>query len=152
MNPYFKWLPFRPVNGEILTVETDLDIELIVNRGVFCVPLGSGKFRVGSNYNHEKLIWEPTSKGKMQIEEKLENLIKTSFNTIYQKAGVRPATKDRKPYIGLHPNNETIGLLNGLGTKGVSLAPYFGEHFAAFLQGETELDNEVNISRYFSLS
>ncbi|MEM9298365.1 MAG: FAD-dependent oxidoreductase [Bacteroidota bacterium] len=151
-NPFFNWLPFSPVKGEVLTIESDLDIDVIVNRGVFCVPLGGSKFRVGSNYDNNNLTWTPTEKGKHQIEERLKALINTPFTTVYQKAGVRPATKDRRPYIGLHPSNETIGIFNGLGTKGVSLSPYFGEHFASFLEGETELDNEVNISRYFSLS
>ncbi|MEM1405196.1 MAG: FAD-dependent oxidoreductase [Bacteroidota bacterium] len=151
-NPFFNWLPFSPVKGEVLTVESDLDTDLIVNRGVFCVPLGGGKFRVGSNYDNNDLTWTPTEKGKQQIEQRLKALINTPFTTVYQKAGVRPATKDRRPYIGLYPSNETIGIFNGLGTKGVSLSPYFGEHFASFLEGETELDNEVNISRYFSLS
>lgn len=151
-NPYFRWLPFSPVKGEILTVEAPLNIDVIVNRGVFCVPLGDNTYRVGSNYEHNDLTWESTEQGKIQIEEKLGNLIGVPFKTIHQKAGVRPSTKDRKPYVGIHPSKETIGVFNGLGTKGVSLAPYFGEHFAAFLEGEIELDDEVNINRYFSLS
>ncbi|MEM8567198.1 MAG: FAD-dependent oxidoreductase [Bacteroidota bacterium] len=151
-NPYFNWLPFSPVKGEILTIESELNTTVIVNRGVFCVPKGGNQFRVGSNYDNTDLSWIPTDKALVEIEDKLKALLKVPFKTIHQKAGVRPATKDRRPYIGLHPKNETIGMFNGLGTKGVSLAPFFGEHFAAFLNGETELDNEVNISRYFSLS
>lgn len=151
-NRYFNWLPFSPVKGEILTIASQLETDVIVNRGVFCIPLGNGNFRVGSNYDNSDLTWEPSEKGKKQIEDKLAVLINASFVAVSQKAGVRPATRDRRPFIGLHPSNETIGIFNGLGTKGVSLSPHFGEHFAAFLEGETELDNEVNISRYFSLS
>ena len=151
-NPFFSWLPFKPVKGEILSVKAELATDKIINRGVFCVPLGGGMFRVGSNYDNNDLSWKPTDHGRLQIETKLRSLLKVPFNTIHQTAGIRPATKDRKPYLGLHPRHETIGLFNGLGTKGVSLSPYFGSHFAAFLEGEIELDNEVNISRYFSLS
>ncbi|MEM7110745.1 MAG: FAD-binding oxidoreductase [Bacteroidota bacterium] len=151
-NPYFNWLPFRPVKGEILTIHSELETEVIVNRGVFCVPKGNNRFMVGSNYDNYDVSWEPTARACTQIEEKLRILLKVPFHTIHQKAGIRPATKDRRPYVGLHPKNETIGIFNGLGAKGVSLAPYFGEHFAAYLTSETELDNEINISRYFSLS
>ncbi len=150
-NTYFNWLPFRPVKGEVLEIKCDLEVNFIVNRGVFCVPLSKNMFRVGSNYDNNDHSWTPTERAKAEIEEKLRALINVPFETVYQKAGVRPSSKDRRPYIGLHPANEALGVFNGLGTKGVSLAPFFGEHFACYLEDGKELYKEVNISRYFSL-
>ena len=150
-NIFFRWLPFRPVKGEILEVKSDLAINYIVNRGVFCVPVGNNLFRVGSTYDNEDHSWDPTEKARSEIEHRLRGLINVSFKTIHQKAGIRPSSKDRRPYIGLHPQKSTLGVFNGLGTKGVSLAPYFGAHFAAYLEGSEELNEEVNINRYFSL-
>ena len=150
-NPHFNWLPLSPVKGEVLTVKSEANFEVIANRGVFCVPLGNSVFRVGSNYDNKDHSWNTTEKARQEIEDRLKQLIRPDFETIHQKAGIRPATKDRRPYIGLHPINETIGVFNGLGTKGVSLAPYFGEQFAAYLEENKQLDERVNISRYFSL-
>ncbi len=150
-NIFFRWLPFRPVKGEVLEVKSSITLNYIVNRGVFCVPLGNNLFRVGSNYDNEDHSWAPTERAKNEIEKKLAGLINVPFETIHQKAGIRPSSRDRRPYIGLHPKMNHLGLFNGLGTKGVSLAPYFGEHFAACLETGEELNKEVNISRYFSL-
>lgn len=150
-NTFFDWLPFRPVKGELIEVALDTKFPVILNRGVFVVEIGDGVYRVGSTYNNHDLSWEPTRDGKEYLLEKLKKLV--DCEPVVQKhyAGVRPATADRHPIIGIHPSFETIGLFNGLGTKGVSLSPWFGKHFAGYLCGENELDLEVNISRYFSL-
>jgi glycine/D-amino acid oxidase-like deaminating enzyme len=68
-----------------------------------------------------------------------------------QIAGIRPATKDRRPFIGIHPQYKTLAIFNGLGTKGVSIAPYYSGQFADCLISQKELDQDVNINRYISL-
>jgi glycine/D-amino acid oxidase-like deaminating enzyme len=151
VNTFFDWLPFRPVKGELLEVSLDMSFPVIVNRGVFMLETMPGIFRVGSTYNNHELSWEPTTKGKEYLLEKLGKLIDGTPVVKRHYAGVRPATADRHPILGFHPGNETIGLFNGLGTKGVSLSPWFGEHFSGHLCGDHELDDEVNINRYFSL-
>jgi glycine oxidase len=150
-NTFFDWLPFRPVKGELLEVNLDARYPVILNRGVFVVEIGDGVYRIGSTYNNHDLSWEPTSEGKEYLLEKLKKLVDSEPVVQKHYAGVRPATADRHPIIGIHPTIETIGIFNGLGTKGVSLSPWFGKHFAGFLCGENELDSDVNISRYFSL-
>ena len=80
---------------------------------------------------------------------KLMKLSPMSFEIKGQLAGVRPATKDRKPFVGIHPEHKPLGIFNGLGTKGVSLAPYFAENFIDFLESKAELVPEVDVFRYF---
>lgn len=150
-SPYFGWLPFKPVKGEILKITGEHSLKNILNRGVFVLPLEDGTFRVGSNYNHIELDTKITEKGRAEIEEKLNELVDTPYSVVGQEAGIRPATKDRRPFIGLHPQWKTLGVFNGLGTKGVSLAPYFSEAFVSFLEDDEDLPPEVNISRYNSL-
>jgi hypothetical protein len=53
--------------------------------------------------------------------------------------------------VGLHPENPALGIFNGLGTKGVSLAPYFAHQFVEHLEEDKDLHREVHINRYFSL-
>jgi glycine/D-amino acid oxidase-like deaminating enzyme len=150
-NPYFSWLPFKPVKGEILSIESEIDSSLIINRGVFVIPEYENRFKVGSTYDNNDLTLTPTSKGRAQIEDKLKELINVEYSVKNHYVGIRPATKDRKPFIGMHPNLDKVGIFNGLGAKGVSLAPYFANQFAQYLVNQSELDKEVNIDRYFSL-
>ncbi|MTI31752.1 NAD(P)/FAD-dependent oxidoreductase [Xanthovirga aplysinae] len=148
---YFSWLPFRPVKGELLHIETDALLDKIYNRGVFVVPTKTGICKVGATYNWKELNHVATSNARTELEEKLNNLVIFSYEVIDQKVGVRPATKDRKPFLGSHPNFSELAVFNGLGTKGVSLSPYFSEQLADFFVMNKELDMEVNINRYISL-
>lgn len=150
-NTFFNWIPFSPVKGETITVSIPGFPEThIVNKDVFILPLGENLFKVGATFDYD-LKPGVTDKGRNELVEKLQKLIQVPFQVVDQQAGIRPASKDRRPLIGLHPNLEMIGLFNGLGTKGVSLAPYFADQFADFLDGKEELDPDVNIQRYYSL-
>lgn len=151
-NPLFDWLPYNPVKGQVLDVLMDnYPITNIVNQGVFIMPVESNHYRVGATYTWHDLNWQTTEDGKAFLEQKLQGLLKVPYRIIGQRAGIRPATKDRRPLIGLHPAHPAVGIFNGLGTKGVSLAPFWADQFADFLEGRKELDPEVNIERTFSL-
>jgi glycine/D-amino acid oxidase-like deaminating enzyme len=148
---FFDWLPFQPVKGEIITIESAADFDKIINRGVFLLPLGDGKYKVGATYDWNDTSNKITDSARKELNQKLDQLLKLKYTVVDQAAGIRPATKDRRPFIGIHPEFEQIGIFNGLGTKGVSLAPYFADRFSDSLERGLELDSEVNISRYFSL-
>ena len=151
-NPYFNYLPFNPVKGEIMDVEIKyLDSQEIINQGVFVIPLGKDKFRLGATYKWDALDFEPTEDGAAVLTEKYAKLMKPSMQILSQQAGVRPATKDRRPFIGMHPKLDNVGIFNGLGSKGVSLAPFFSNQFVDFLVNRKELHPEVNINRFASL-
>ncbi|PWK28164.1 glycine/D-amino acid oxidase-like deaminating enzyme [Arcicella aurantiaca] len=151
-NPHFNYLPFNPVKGEILDIEIEnIELKEIINQGAFVVPLGENKFRLGATYSWHDLDFTPTEQGKNDLIEKYQKLMKPSMRILAHNAGVRPATKDRRPLIGLHPEIKNIGIFNGLGSKGVSLAPYFAKQFVDFLVYQKELQSEVNINRFASL-
>jgi len=151
-NPYFSYLPFNPVKGEILDIEIkDLDLKEIINQGVFVIPLEKDTFRLGATYKWDVLDFIATKEGKNILIEKYKKLMKPEMRVISQLAGVRPATKDRRPFLGMHVQEEKIGIFNGFGSKGVSLAPFFGKQFVDFLVYQKELHPEVNINRFASL-
>ncbi len=147
----FNWLPFTPVKGEILEIVSDFDTDLVINRGVFVIPMGEGRFKVGSTYDNHDLESGITNKAKQIIEDKLNDLITFKYHVEDQIAGIRPATKDRKPLLGMHPKYKNVGIFNGLGAKGVSLAPFFANQFANHLVYQSGLDKEVDIARYEKL-
>ncbi len=151
-NPHFNYLPFNPVKGEVLDIEIDnIDLQEIVNQGAFVIPLGENNYRLGATYSWHELDFTPTEQGKNDLIEKYQKLMKPSMRILSHNAGVRPATKDRRPFIGMHPDDKNIGIFNGLGSKGVSLAPYFAKQFVDFLVYQKELHPEVNINRFASL-
>ena len=152
-NPFFNWLPFNPVKGENLIVFVDeYELDEIINQGTFILPIDkNGKCRLGATYSWDNLDWETTEEARDSLEEKIKAYLKKPYQILEQQAGIRPSTDDRRPFIGLHPDHPELGIFNGLGTKGVTLAPYFSEQFAKFLESGEDLDEEVNIERVFSL-
>ncbi|XOV93234.1 MAG: NAD(P)/FAD-dependent oxidoreductase [Bacteroidota bacterium] len=145
-NNYWKYLPFRPVKGEIMEVVANFQRDLIVNRNVFIVPK-SQSFLIGSTYDHKHLDNEPSEAGMRNIQDRLSKIFNIEYSVKGQWAGVRPATFDRRPFIGLHPEHPEIGIFNGFGTKGVSLVPFFAAEFVNFLLGNQQLTPEVDIVR-----
>lgn len=148
-NPYFNYLPMVPTQGEILTIKVEnLSVDKILNKGFFIMPLGNDLYRVGSTYNWKISHYETTEEAKAELIEKIKTVLPQEFEIINHQAGIRPTVKDRKPLIGLHPEHKNLGVFNGMGTKGILIAPYFANHFSEFLEGNSELEKEVNIDRF----
>jgi glycine/D-amino acid oxidase-like deaminating enzyme len=151
-NLLFDWLPYNPVKGQILTaVVENYPITSIVNQGVFILPIRSGLLRIGATYSWHDLDWQTTDDGRSFLESKVRAVLKVPYQVVAQQAGIRPSTKDRRPFVGIHPEHPAVGIFGGMGTKGVSLAPYLAEQFARHLLDGEELEPEANISRYVSL-
>lgn len=151
-NSYFNWLPFTPVKGQILEVEIEnLSGNQIVNQGIFILPVSGSRCRVGATYSWENLNWDCTESAREELEEKLKPILKVPHKITGQVAGIRPSSHDRRPMLGLHPHQPRLGIFNGLGTKGVTLAPFFANEFTEYLVHDKELNEAVNIKRYFSL-
>lgn len=149
-NPLFDWVPFVPAKGEVLIIHSqDLNIDKIVMKDVFILPLGNCTFKVGATYTWNELNSQPTENGKTELTNKLKGVLGCSYTIVKHLAGIRPVVKDRKPCLGMHPMYSSVGFFNGLGTKGASLAPYFANHFVDFLEENKFLDKEVDISRFY---
>lgn len=145
-NPFWNWLPFRPVKGETLKIKVALDDDKIINRGVFILPK-NGAHTVGATYDHKRLDYEPSVEGISQLKDRLEKVYKGKYEVISTSAGVRPATFDRRPFIGIHPDHAQVGVFNGFGTKGVSLVPFFAAQLVSYLKGDGEIMPEADIKR-----
>lgn len=151
-NPLFDWLPYNPVKGQVLTALVDnYSIKNIVNQGVFILPVRNGLIRIGATYSWHDLDWQTTEDGRAFLQAKVAGILKVPYTIVDQQAGIRPSTKDRRPIIGLHPTQPAVGIFGGLGTKGVSLAPYLAEQLARYLLDGEDLEPEANISRCISL-
>ncbi len=158
-NPYFSWLPFNLDKGELLLVRIpNLDFKYIFKNKISIVPLHD----VGSDgqLNNENLYWVgatnawqfendlPTEANKQLIVNELREILNCPFEVVAHHAAVRPTVRDRRPFIGLHPQMPSLGIFNGFGTKGASLIPFFAEHFVDSLLNNFLLDKEVDIQRF----
>jgi glycine/D-amino acid oxidase-like deaminating enzyme len=148
-NPLWSYLPFIPAKGEILTIEAPrLNLNHILVKSIFILPLGNGLFKVGSTYEWNELNETPTSAAKEKILKQLDEIINVPYKVIEHKAGIRPSVKDRRPFLGFHPRFPQAGIFNGLGTKGALLAPFFAHHFVEHLLHGKQLMKEVDIARF----
>jgi glycine oxidase len=144
-NTIFSWLPIRPLKGETLTIKTTVKVDVIFNRGVYAVPT---TWKVGATYEFKDLTPMITEQGREELTEKLNELITFPYEIVNQEWGFRPTTPDRRPILGPHPEFPNAIVFNGLGTKGVSLAPYFSKVLTNWLENDTPINKEVDIQRY----
>ena len=150
-NPYFNHLPLSGTKGEILLIRSEhLQLPVIVNSGIFILPLGDGIYRVGATYGHQDKTNVPTPAGRAELEEKLRTVLLCEFEVIGHEAGVRPTTRDRQPLLGTHPDHQRFAVLNGLGTRGVLFAPTLARLLYFHLEEGAPIPPNFNINRFGS--
>jgi glycine oxidase len=148
-NPLFSFIPFRPVKGELLTVRIKgFETNVVLNKDIFLLPLGNEIFRLGSTYDWNDLTEKPTESAKNYLLEKLEAILDFPIEILSHEAGIRPAIADRRPVAGRHPSFSNVFILNGLGAKGVMLAPYVTEQLLNLLNKNIAVDPEIDPSRF----
>ena len=148
-NPYFKHLPFNGAKGQVLIVRIpNFQPAKICKHRLFVVPLKEDLFWVGATNENQYTDDFPTEKGRVNLEKKLQKIVKVPYEIISHQAAIRPNIKDRRPLIGRHPLFHRLFIFNGLGTKGSSLAPYFAHHFVMYLLHEEPLMKAVDIERF----
>ncbi len=150
INSYFDMLPFAPNKGEMLIVEIpDLPQTTVYKKGMMLVPLATpGMWWVGSNYEWNFDHAYPTAGFREKTEQLLKHWLKIPFTVTAHLCGIRPATLERRPFIGFHPLYPTVGLLNGMGTKGCSLAPFFARQLVDSLCFHKPIFPEADIKRF----
>ena len=82
------------------------------------------------------------------MEATLIQLLKIPFTVMEHLAGIRPANQERRPFVGLHPSYPSIGICNGMGTKGCSLAPYFANQLIEHCETGTPIHPEARLERF----
>lgn len=147
-NPYFDWLPFKLTKGEVLTVNfKNLKIDHAINKGAFLLPF-DGNYKFGATYNWDDVDNDSTEEGKVELLKRAKRFIDDDITVLEHKAGVRPTVSDRRPLLGVHPKHKQLAVFNGMGTKGVMLAPYFANKMVRLILHNEELPSEVNINRF----
>ena len=148
-NPFFKNLPFALNKGEVIFFESPgIPSTNIFKKGMMLTSIESNVYWIGSNYLWEFPDDQPTEQFRKQTELLLKTWLKVPFKIVDHKASVRPANIERRPFVGFHPTHKNIGILNGMGTKGCSLAPYFAKQLTDHLINKREILPEADIKRF----
>lgn len=148
-NPWFDHVPLAPVKGESLLLKGDgLGIETVIHREKFLAPMGSPYLRFGSTYDHSGMDLRTTQKAAEELMDGLHRTLNGSFEVVEQCAGVRPGSKDARPHIGEHPLYPALCILNGLGSKGLTIGPYLAASLRSFLEREGTISEELDVKRW----
>ena len=152
-NPFFHWIPLKPAKGEVLTIHApELRLrDRIFNRNGFMMDLGEQCYKVGATYEWDRLNNDATTEGKNELLSKLGKMVDGSYRILSHEAGIRPSSIDRRPIIGPHPVHANLHVFNGLGTKGVMLAPYLADNFVHYLLNAGPLFPESDVKRFYPL-
>lgn len=149
-NPWFSLLPWSANKGEALIIECEgLPTDHVFKRGMLLAPMAERNvFWAGSNYQWQFEDDKPSENFRTQMTEQLKAWLKKPFAVLEHKAAVRPATVERRPFAGFHPVHPNIGILNGMGTKGTSLAPFFAHQLVQHMVHGFPLTPQADVRRF----
>lgn len=148
-NPYFNYLPLNGTKGQLVTVEApELQLDFVLKSSVFIIPQGSNRYRIGATYEWEDKTNTTTLEAKKELLKKLETFMKCPYEVIHQEAGIRPTVTDRRPLVGTHPVLQNIFLLNGMGSRGVMVAPFIAKELFEHIENNKVLPPEIDIQRF----
>lgn len=162
--PWLVWCtgPFAtqpglvPTRGEVMTLRLpELATEVMVHRSGFLLPVGNNNYKLGSTFAWVDVWSGPTESAREELVRKLNGILShagaTPISTgegsrVRQASGVRPAARDRRPILGQVAPHQAV--FNGLGSRGVLLAPWCAQHLTEHLFNAAPLDPEVDQARF----
>jgi len=148
-NPYFSLLPYARNKGQaIIAAIPGLPRTNIFKQGINIVPWQEDLFWIGSTYEWDYTDPNPSPAFREKVEQQLQQWVKLPYTIVDHWASERPANLERRPFVGLHPIHQQVGILNGMGTKGCSLAPYFAHQLTEHLVNGTELHPHADVQRF----
>ena len=148
-NPYFELLPYSKNKGEVIIAKIPgLPRTNIFKQSLTIVPWKDDLFWIGSPYEWNYSDVNPTAMFRVKTQLQLQQWLKLPYQIMDQWAAERPANVERRPFAGLHPLLPSVGILNGMGTKGCSLAPFFAHELAQYVINKTPINPLADVNRF----
>jgi hypothetical protein len=146
----WNYLPFNPAKGEEIIFKSDADLwnNFIYHNTFKIIPTSNNEFRFGATYSWNDFTVDITNEAREKLINGLASLLDAPYTITGQRAGIRPATKDRRPFMGQHPIEKNHFLFNGLGSKGVSSAPTLAKEMMEFLINQKPINAEYTLDRF----
>lgn len=148
-NPFFSYLPMEGVKGETMVIHANgLGLTDIVKAKVFIMPMEKDYYYIGATYHYREVNDEISEEGQSELINNLNKFLTIDYKIIKKFAGIRPTVVDRRPLLGEHSEHKNMFIFNGLGSRGVMLAPIMAEELFDYMENGKELMSEVNINRF----
>lgn len=135
----FGWLPRMFARGQRITGTLE---HAIASEAVWLSMRGKSLLLVGQSFSFGSTFdWETTEPivtddSTEHLRRQLEQYLRVKFRIEHVWAGVRPIMADLRPVIGEHPEYRRCWLFNGLGSRGVLLAPRLANILAEAILGD----------------
>ncbi len=147
----FRFVPWEFSKGELLAVAVaGLAPEVILNRRQWALPVAAGAAWIGAT--HEPGVTDPrvTAAARRTLTAAAVELFGADreFMVTDQRAGIRVVLPDKRPVAGRHPGNFHLGLINGLGAKGVLWAPWLARQWVNHLTEGVPFDPAIDGRRF----
>lgn len=147
-NPYFSVKGIIPKKGEYVIVKAPkLDLDVILKASYFVIPLGDDLYKVGATFDHMATTYGITDAGKETLRVALSKIITVPFEIVDQVAGMRPTVQDRRPILGTL-DDERIIFFNGLGARGLLMAPLLASELVDHLVHGRPISEELQAKRF----
>jgi glycine/D-amino acid oxidase-like deaminating enzyme len=150
-NPWFGQLPFQCVKGEILTADMTADCPpWILNYRHWLLPLTAKRFKTGASFEPGVTDIETTPALKSRFFNAAQAVYPQAgpLTLLEHKAGVRPATLDKQPFVGAHPQQSNLFIFNGFGAKGGVAIPWHARHFADVFERRAAMAAHCDVQRH----
>lgn len=145
----FAFVPWEFSKGEIVELAVDgLAPDEIVNRRHWIVPVAPGRAWVGATHEPGICDAAPSAGARATLRASARELLGRESLLVGQRAGVRVNLPDRRPVVGRHPHEPRLGLINGLGAKGVQLAPWLARNWAEHLATGGGFEVDISVERF----
>lgn len=147
---YWKNLPFVPNKGQALIAEIPgLSNDYIYKFAhLSLVPWKNNLWWIGSSNELNFPDNQPTEEFFQNTAAALKRILKIDFTIKDHLSSIRPGAIERRPFAGLHSLYNQIAILNGMGSKGCSLAPWFAKELAEHLINKKTINALADVKRY----
>lgn len=123
-NPFIKTTSFVRNRGDVLLMRVPgLATENIFQKEFRLIPLGSEVFWYGSNYRWAFDHLSPDPEWRKYAEQSLRDWLKLPYMVEAHLVAERPTTAGQQVFASAINNHRNAYWLNGLGTKGFTIAP-----------------------------
>lgn len=153
-NPYFCYLPLRPLKGEFVAWEISAKewpcAETALVREKWLLKEGESRLRVGASFDRGDQSYQSSDK----VAKELALAARSILPELELKAkmdhrfGMRPVCQDHRPVLGKHPEYSQLFVLNGMGSKGSVMAPRLARILAASLLTNEDIPRAMNCARW----
>lgn len=155
-NPWFDWLPLQPAKGEILDLRIDEHAGetlrgKLISAGRWLLHIEDDRYRLGATYEWDDLEAAPSAAARETLLDDLSKMLKPCppHRVTGHQIGVRPASQDKTPMLGIHPRHTRLAVFNGFGSRGALLIPYHVEQMLALLLHDRPIPAPFDIARYW---